>query len=188
MKKIQNIFLSLLIALCFLAGMTAFARAEQSAQQTAVTDSKTEQQQTQTAKTDTAAKDTARDAGLPSSRVQTAPQEEIPAFSWGSYFKAIGVMLFLLIVFWYVLKIVRKVGNGRFLPSQKLLPRDSMYLEGQLPLGPGKSIVIVKVLNERLVLGVTEKNINLLTKTGINHEETFEELMRQAHTEGNTDA
>lgn len=114
--------------------------------------------------------------------------EEIPAFTWGNYFKAIGIMLLLLVLFWYVLKMVRKVGNGRFLPSQKLLPRNSMYMEGQLPLGQGKSIIIVRVLNERLVLGVTEKNINLLTKTGMNHAESFEELMRQTHTEDNTDA
>lgn len=191
MKKIQNIFLSLLIGLCFLTGLPAdLARADQSAQQTAAAESqnKTELQKMQAAKTEIATNGNAKDTIQTSSAMKTAPQEEIPAFSWGSYFKAISVMLFLLIVFWYVLKMVRKVGNGRFLPSQKLLPRDSMYLEGQLPLGQGKSIVIVKVLNERLVLGVTEKNINLLTKTGINHEETFEELMRQAHAKDNSDA
>lgn len=115
-------------------------------------------------------------------------QPEIPAFSWGSYFQAIGIMLFLLLVFWYVLKIVKKVGNGRFLPNQKLLPKDSMYLEGQLPLGPGKTLVVVRVLNERLVLGITEKNINLLTKTGMYHEETFDELMQKAPLEDDSHA
>lgn len=109
----------------------------------------------------------------------SSSQDTIPSFGWGNYFQGIGIMLLLLIVFWYILKLMRKVGNGRFLPNQKLLPRDSMYLEGQLPLGQGKSIVIVKVLDERLVLGVTEKNINLLSKTGTNHAETFEELMQQ---------
>lgn len=117
-----------------------------------------------------------------------ASQPEIPAFSWGSYFQAIGIMLFLLLIFWYVLKIVKKVGNGRFLPNQKLLPKDSMYLEGQLPLGPGKTLVVVRVLNERLVLGITEKNINLLTKTGMYHEETFDELMQKAPLEDDSHA
>lgn len=115
-------------------------------------------------------------------------QPEIPSFSWGSYFQAIGIMLFLLLIFWYVLKIVKKVGNGRFLPNQKLLPKDSMYLEGQLPLGPGKTLVVVRVLNERLVLGITEKNINLLTKTGMYHEETFDELMQKAPLEDDSHA
>lgn len=105
--------------------------------------------------------------------------EPVPSFGWGNYFQGIGIMLLLLFVFWYILKLMRRYGNGRFLPNQKLLPRDSMYLEGQLPLGQGKSIVIVNVLGDRLVLGVTEKNINLLSKTGTNHAETFEELMEQ---------
>lgn len=115
-------------------------------------------------------------------------QETIPSFGWGNYFQGIGLMLLLLFAFWYILKLMRKYGNGRFLPNQKLLPRDSMYLEGQLPLGQGKSILIVKVLDERLVLGVTEKNINLLSKTGINHAETFEELMQQVPSQNTPDA
>lgn len=111
-----------------------------------------------------------------------------PSTTWGNYFQGLGIMLLLLFAFWYILKLMRKYGNGRFLPNQKLLPRDSMYLEGQIPLGQGKSVVIVKVLDERLILGVTEKNINLLSKTGINHAETFEELMRQTAHKDNTDA
>ena len=109
-----------------------------------------------------------------------------PTFSWGSYFEAIGIMLILLIGFWYMLKVVRKIGNGRFLPSQKLLPRDSMFLEGQLSLGQGKSIVIVKILNERLILGVTEHQITMLTKAGMNDVSTFEELLQEAPTQNNT--
>lgn len=109
-----------------------------------------------------------------------------PTFSWTSYFEAIGIMLILLFAFWYLLKIVRKVGNGRFLPSQKLLPRDSMFLEGQLSLGQGKSIIIVKVLNERLILGVTEHQITMLTKAGINNVSTFEELLQETPSQDTT--
>ncbi|MDE5681204.1 MAG: flagellar biosynthetic protein FliO [Mailhella sp.] len=117
-----------------------------------------------------------------------AATEEIPSTTWGNYFQGLGIMLLLLFAFWYILKLMRKYGNGRFLPNQKLLPRDSMYLEGQIPLGQGKSVVIINVLDERLILGVTEKNINLLSKTGINHAETFEELMRKTAYKDNTDA
>lgn len=131
-------------------------------------------------------KDTLQDKTLQNQKEQIkkdplfpVAQEPVPGFGWGNYFQGIGIMLLLLFVFWYILKLMRKYGNGRFLPNQKLLPRDSMYLEGQLPLGQGKSIVIVNVLGDRLVLGVTEKHINLLSKTGTNHAETFEELMEQ---------
>ncbi len=104
------------------------------------------------------------------------------AFGWRKYFQAVGTMLFLLLVLWYVLKIVRKYGNGRFLPAQKLLPKDSMYIEGQLSLGPNKCITIVKVLDKRLVIGVTEKNITLLTEMVDNEEfnltKSFQEHMQ----------
>ncbi len=101
------------------------------------------------------------------------------SFTWASYFQAIGIMLFLLLVLWYVLKLVRKFGNGRFLPSQKLLPRESLYLEGQLPLGPGKSVVVANILGQRLVLGVTEKNITLITKMVDNEDLEYEQIFQE---------
>lgn len=110
-------------------------------------------------------------------------------FGWIKYFKAIGTMLFLLVLLWYVLKIVRKYGDGRFLPTQKLLPKDSMYIEGQLSLGPNKCITIVKVLDKHLVLGITEKNITLLTEMTemvkneeTEHKKSFHEHIQNAAT------
>jgi len=110
----------------------------------------------------------------------------IDGFGWKKYFQAVGTMLFLLLVLWYVLKIIRKYGNGRFLPTQKLLPKDAMYIEGQLSLGPHKCITIIKVLDKRLVLGITEKNITLLTEM-VNNEElklpkSFHEHIHDATT------
>ena len=101
--------------------------------------------------------------------IKSAEQNE---FSWGKYFQAIGTMLFLLLILWYILKLVRRYGNGRFLPAHKLLPKDAMYIEGQLSLGPNKCVTIIKVLDKRLVLGVTEKNITLLTEMVDNEELT----------------
>lgn len=185
MKKFHTFLLviSLICTLC-LGMQTCFAVEQKAAdQQTILSDT-----QEKTTKTnDVLTKD------LDNTKAQKAPlltttEEPIPSFGWGNYFQGLGIMLLLLFVFWYILKLMRKYGNGRFLPNQKLLPRDSMYLEGQLPLGQGKSILIVRVLDERLVLGVTEKNINLLSKTGTNHAETFEELMQQVPFKNTPDA
>lgn len=54
------------------------------------------------------------------------------------------------------------------------LARGDLKLEGQLSLGPKRHVVVVRFLNRRMVLGVTENNINLLTevKTGDDDEQT----------------
>lgn len=185
MKKLHTFLLliSLFCAMC-LSAQTCFAVEQKASEQQNILLDKQEQKIQNNI---VPAKD------LENKKAQQAPlltttEEPIPSFGWGNYFQGLGIMLLLLFVFWYILKLMRKYGNGRFLPNQKLLPRDSMYLEGQLPLGQGKSILIVKVLDERLVLGVTEKNINLLSKTGTNHAETFEELMQQVPFKNTPDA
>ena len=38
-------------------------------------------------------------------------------FAWGAYFQAIGILIALLVLFWFVLRLIRKVGAGRFLPE-----------------------------------------------------------------------
>ncbi len=106
------------------------------------------------------------------------------SFGWGNYFQAIGIMIFLLILLWYILRLVRKLGNGRFLPNQKLLPKNTMYLEAQLPLGPNKYIALVKVLEKRLILGVTDKSITLIKELvedeDIDYAKVFEEHLQKA--------
>ncbi|WP_246287822.1 flagellar biosynthetic protein FliO [Desulfolutivibrio sulfoxidireducens] len=41
---------------------------------------------------------------------------------------------------------------------------------GQLPLGPKRSLVLVRFLNKVLVLGVTEHSINLITEIDESHD------------------
>lgn len=183
MKSISIFFLSF----CLIFTISLFAQDSFAAPDPVQNNAAAEEQSKKT--------NTAQEQKTPLNQVQKqegfAASKEMPSTpsaTWGNYFQGLGIMLLLLFAFWYILKLMRKYGNGRFLPNQKLLPRDSMYLEGQIPLGQGKSVVIVKVLDERLILGVTEKNINLLSKTGINHAETFEELMRQTAHKDNTDA
>ena len=53
----------------------------------------------------------------------------------------------------------------RFGPRGGLgLARGELKLEGQLSLGPKRHVVVVRFLNRRMVLGVTEQHINLLTE------------------------
>ena len=121
----------------------------------------------------TAAQTAAQAAGLPSEAV----------FSWGGYFQAIGVLLLLLAILWGVVWLVRKYGKFNFLPQPGALPRDALRMEAQLPLGPRRSLVVVRFLNKRLLLGVTDHQINLLQETG-NHNEhdsmDFQDVMEEA--------
>ena len=39
------------------------------------------------------------------------------AFTWGGYFQAIGILILLLIVLWFGLRVLRRIGGGRFLPA-----------------------------------------------------------------------
>lgn len=108
-------------------------------------------------------------------------------FSWGGYFQAIGVLLVLLGVLWGAVWLMRKYGKFNFMPRPGGLPRDALRLEAQLPLGPRKGLMVVRFLNKRLLLGVTDHQITLLTESTDHHDEInstefkdiFEEEQRQ---------
>lgn len=79
---------------------------------------------------------------------------------WGNYFQSLGavfLLLGLLALGFYLLK--------RFGPKAGFrgFQRGSLRLEAQLPLGPRRSVCVVRFLNKHLVLGVTDSQINLLT-------------------------
>lgn len=105
------------------------------------------------------------------------------AFTWSGYFQAIGVLLLLLAILWGVVWAVRKYGRFSFLPQPGAFPRDGLRLEAQLPLGPRKGLMVVRFLNKRLLLGVTDHQITLLKETGEHDEEDnleFKEVMEAA--------
>jgi flagellar protein FliO/FliZ len=116
--------------------------------------------------------------------LDTAPAEV--AFSWGGYFQAIFLMSFLLGVLWLSLWLLRRSGKLRFLPQPGKFPKDGLVVECMLPVGPRKSIMVVRFLNKSLVLGVTDQNINLLTETERNYEpeSKFSEYL-DSETRGN---
>lgn len=92
------------------------------------------------------------------------------AFSWSGYFQAIGILCLLLAILWFAVWCIRKYGKFNFLPRPGALPRDSLVMEAQMPLGPRKGLMVVRFLNRRLLLGVTEHQISLITEEDARYE------------------
>jgi len=91
-----------------------------------------------------------------------------PAPSFGAEgLKVAGILCLMLAFifagFWLLKRYGHRAGLG-------LLSKNQMKLEGQLSLGPKKTVVVVRFLNKRLVLGVTDSNINLLTEMDAGHD------------------
>ncbi|MFW5735206.1 MAG: flagellar biosynthetic protein FliO [Oceanidesulfovibrio sp.] len=101
---------------------------------------------------------------------------------WSGYFQALGAIFLIIAVLaggFFLLKRFgpRAVGGGVF-------GRGTLQLEAQLPLGPRKSIAVVRFLNKRLVLGVTDSNITLLTETETKHDDEVPEHISPAQSGG----
>jgi len=86
------------------------------------------------------------------------------AFSWSGYFYAIGALCLILGALWGVLWLMRRSGKFRFMPSYNAFPRDSLRIEAQIPLGPRRGLMVVRFLNKRLLLGLSDQHINLLAE------------------------
>ena len=84
---------------------------------------------------------------------------DTPVFSWGGYFKGIGALFLILAALWGVVWFLRRRGS---LPGRGGLPRDSFSVEAQLALSPKQKLILVRFLNSRLLLGVTDQRITLL--------------------------
>ena len=80
-------------------------------------------------------------------------------FSWGAYFQAIAILFLIVAILFAALWFLKRKG------ALKLLTRQGeLSLESRLPLGPKKSLVVVRFLNKRLLLGVTDQQITMLTE------------------------
>lgn len=86
------------------------------------------------------------------------------AFSWSGYIQALGVMCLLLALLWFLVWALRRYGKFNFLPRPGALPRDSLMMEAQMPLGPRKGLMVVRFMDRRLLLGVTDHRISLLAE------------------------
>ncbi|WP_051261274.1 flagellar biosynthetic protein FliO [Desulfovibrio inopinatus] len=80
----------------------------------------------------------------------------------------IALLAILLVIFlaWQLLKII-----GPKMGLQIANKTGLLSFQGHLPLGPKRSIVVVRYQDKHLVLGVTEHSINLLTQTDARHDE-----------------
>lgn len=81
-------------------------------------------------------------------------------FSWSGYFEALAILCLLLAGIWALLWLVKRRGNSGFFASST----PAMRVESRLALGPKKWLLVVRYLDRRLVLGITDKSITLLTE------------------------
>lgn len=81
--------------------------------------------------------------------------------SWSGYFEALAILCFILALLWALLWLFRRRGNSGGLFNSAT---PGMRIENRLALGPKKWILVVRYLDRRLVLGVTDEHIRLLTE------------------------
>ena len=106
------------------------------------------------------------------------------SFTWGSYIQAVGILFLLVALLWLAVWLARRFGKFNFLPRPGSLPRNALVMEAQLPLGPRKGLMVVRFLNRRLLLGVTDQQITLLTEEQAEHEPEnadFKQIMDEAN-------
>lgn len=104
----------------------------------------------------------------------------VPKFSWWGYIQAILIMGLLLLLLAGGAWLLRRSGRFAGVPRGSL-PKDGLFVEGQLKLAPRKGLVVVRFLNKRLVLGVTEQQICLITETELHDEQApFNECFNEA--------
>lgn len=117
----------------------------------------------------------------------STPSMAQSTFSWSGYFQAIGILCLLLAALWFLVWCIRRYGKFNFLPRPGALPKESLVMEAQMPLGPKKGLVVVRFLDKRLLLGVTEHQISLLSGENIQHErqtQSFQGIMDEIDNAG----
>ena len=88
-------------------------------------------------------------------------------FTWKGYFNALAVLCFLLGIFFAALWLIRRFARG----GMRLVGGGpELSVESRLALGPKKWVMAVRYMDKRLLLGVTDTNITLLTETPLEPE------------------
>jgi flagellar protein FliO/FliZ len=103
-------------------------------------------------------------SNLSDPRPNAASAPAAGAFSWSGYFYAIGALCLVLGALWGVLWLMRRSGRFRFMPAYNTFPRDALRIEAQIPLGPRRGLMVVRFLNKRLLLGLSDQQIHLLSE------------------------
>lgn len=87
--------------------------------------------------------------------------------SWANYFQALAFLFLIVALLAFFLWFLKRKGGLKLLTKQ-----GSLTLESRLPLGPKKSLVVVRFLNKRVLLGVTDQQITLLTELNDDEHDT----------------
>lgn len=87
--------------------------------------------------------------------------------TWGSYFQALAVLFFIVALLFVALWFLKRKGGLTVLTRQ-----GDLLLESRMALGPKKSLVVVRFLNKRVLLGVTDQQITMLTELPTDEDDT----------------
>jgi flagellar protein FliO/FliZ len=82
------------------------------------------------------------------------------AWSWSGYFEALALICFLLALLWLLTRFLVKRGGAPGL----LTSGRGLYVESRLSLGPKKWILLLRCLDRRLLIGVTDHAVTLLAE------------------------
>lgn len=107
---------------------------------------------------------------------------EVPVFSWSGYFHAIALLCLLLALLWIAVWAVRRSGKFNFLPNSDTFPKKALQLEVRLPLGPKKNLIVVRFLNKRLLLGVTDQRITLIQELELDDDSQPLDIIDRSNT------
>lgn len=88
-------------------------------------------------------------------------------FSWGGYFQALGLLFLIVTVMFLALWLLKRKGGLNVLTRQ-----GDLVFESKMALGPKKSLVVVRFLNKRVLLGVTDQRITMLTELPTDEDDT----------------
>jgi Flagellar biogenesis protein len=102
--------------------------------------------------------------------VQAAPSAAttiIPDISlaWGGYFQALAILCFALAALWLILWLTKRARHAGVAAPH------TMRIESRLALGPKNWLYVVRCQDKRLILGVSEKNVSLISESKLTEEE-----------------
>lgn len=102
---------------------------------------------------------------------------------FGNLMQVVGAMCLLLGGLAGTLYVLKRYGHKAGLGG---FTRGDLALEGQLALGPRKSVAVIRCGGQKLVLGVTDERISLLTRLEDGEEGDFESALQQQMGGGQT--
>lgn len=109
--------------------------------------------------TGTAADAAAQTAGRALGDAANAIGQNGSLVSWAGYFQALAVLFLIVALLAFFLWLLKRKGGIKLLTQQ-----GGLTFESRLSLGPKKSLIVVRFLNKRVLLGVTDQQITMLTE------------------------